>query len=105
VNPRATSLVVRLAGAIAVFWISRHIYWADVEVPALPKGEALTNPFTQLSDLPTRLARERHTIAPSVPPTDAVLVLSGWLWSVSDRRRPRSNDGSKRAADWSSIKI
>jgi len=85
---RLTPLAVCLAAAILIFWISRHTYWADVEVPALPKGEALTNPFYTTQRFAEALgARTTHDRAFATPPDDAVLVLSNWHWSVSDRRR------------------
>ena len=83
-----TPLVVCLAAAILIYWISRHTHWEDVEVPALPKGEALTNPFYATARFAEALgARTTHDRAFTAPPDNAVLVLSSWHWSVSDRRR------------------
>jgi hypothetical protein len=83
-----TPLVVCVAAVVLIYWISGHTYWDDVEVPALPKGEALTNPFYATERFAEALgARTTHDRAFTTPPSDAVLVLSNWNWSVSDRRR------------------
>jgi len=85
---RMIPLVVCLAAVIVIFWISQHTYWADVQIPALPKGEALTNPFYATQRFADALgARTMHDRAFTTPPQDAILVLSSWHWSVSDRRR------------------
>ena len=83
-----TPLVVSAAALILLFWISRRTYWADVQVPTLPKGEALTNPFYATQRFAEALgARTMHDRAFTAPPTNAILVLSGWHWSISDQRR------------------
>jgi len=88
VKRRITPLVVCLAGAIVVFWISRHTYWTDVEVAAFAKGEALTNPFYATQRFGDALdARTIHDRRFAMPPANAILVLSGWNWSISNGRR------------------
>ena len=79
-----------VAVAVALFgtWIARNTYWDDLKVPMPPKGEALVNPFyaTQrfAGTLGARTSWDRSLV---VPPTDAVIVLSGWHWSVGRARR------------------
>lgn len=83
-----TRLAIAVATVIAVVWIARHTYWDNVEVPTLPKGEALTNPFYATQRFAEALgARTTHDRVFTTPPPDAVLVLSVWNWNVSDRRR------------------
>jgi len=74
--------------AVLVVWIASHTYWADTQIPMPPKGEALTNPFYAAEKfvraLGGRATRDRVF---AVPPSDAVVVLSGWHWSVVRTRR------------------
>jgi hypothetical protein len=79
-----------VAVSVALFgtWIARHTYWDDFKVPMPPKGEALVNPFyaTQrfAGTLGARTSWNRSLVVPS---PDAVIVLSGWHWSVGRARR------------------
>src|SRR4051812_5418105 len=83
-----TPLVVGVTAVILIAWISRHTYWADVEFPAFPKGEALTNPFYATQRFAETLgARTMRDHVFTIPPPGAILVLSGWHWSVSEQRR------------------
>ena len=86
------SRVIWLSGtgllAMLVVWIASHTYWADAQIPMPPRGEALTNPFYAAEKfvraLDARATRDRVFAA---PPSDAVVVLSGWHWSVVRTRR------------------
>jgi len=85
---RTARSIVALAAVIVVVWIARNTEWEDVELPALPKGEALTNPFYATQRFAEALgARTTHDRMFTTPPVEAILVLSEWNWNVSDRRR------------------
>jgi len=80
--------VVLLAGALLGTWIARNTYWDDLKVPMPPKGEALVNPFYATQRFAGTLgARTSWDRALVVPSPDAVVVLSGWHWSVGRARR------------------
>ena len=69
-------------------WIARNTYWDDFKVPMPPKGEALINPFYATQRFAQTLgARTSWNRSLVVPPPDAVIVLSGWHWSVARGRR------------------
>jgi len=73
---------------VLVVWIGSHTYWADSKIPMPPKGEALTNPFYAAEKCVRALgARATHDRVFAAPPSDAVVVLSGWHWSVVRTRR------------------
>ncbi len=85
---RTSRWIVALAAVIVIVWIARNTEWEDVELPALPKGDALTNPFYATQRFAEALgARTTHDRVFTTPPVEAVLVLSQWNWNVSDRRR------------------
>jgi hypothetical protein len=74
--------------AVLVVWIASHTYWADTQIPMPPKGEALTNPFYAAENFVRALgARATRDRVFATPPGDAVVVLSGWHWSVVRTRR------------------
>ena len=80
--------LVVVAVALLGTWIARNTYWDEFTVPMPPKGEALINPFyaTQrfAQTLGARTSWDRTLV---VPRADAVIVLSGWHWSVARGRR------------------
>jgi hypothetical protein len=81
------SAVVVLLAAVGV-WVASHTYWADTKVPMPPKGEALTNPMYAAQRLAAALgARTTRDRVFTVPELDAVVVLSGWHWSLVRTRR------------------
>ena len=74
--------------AVLVVWIASHTYWTDSTIPMPPKGEALTNPFYAAEKFVRALgARATHDRVFAAPPSDAVVVLSGWHWSLARTRR------------------
>ncbi len=84
-------IIALLAGAPLVLlgsWIGNRTYWEDIKVPMPPKGEALTNPFYAVQRFALALgARASWDRVFVVPPSNAVVVLSGWHWSLSRARR------------------
>lgn len=73
---------------LGVYWLSGRVYWADVKIPMPPRGEALSNPFYAAQQFAERLgATTSWERVLTLPPTDAVLVLSGWHWDLSPTRR------------------
>lgn len=78
---------VPLAGLL-VYWIASNTYWADVTVPLPPKGEAVTNPFYAAQRLAETLgARTTRARELGSPPSDSVIVVSAFHWSLSRSRR------------------
>lgn len=73
---------------VLAYWISTRTYWADVQVPLPPKGEARTNPTYAAEHLVARLGatpkRDRLLVLPS---STGVIVLSAWNWNLSPSRR------------------
>ena len=81
-------LLISVAVVVFVAWISKNTYWDEVEIPALPKGEAQTNPFYAAQRFVEALgARSSWDRVLTIPPASSVIVLSDWNWTLSDRRR------------------
>jgi hypothetical protein len=86
---RATWALAIAAIALLGAWLARNTYWDDLKVPMPPKGEALVNPFYATQRFAERLgARTSWDRAlGATPRSDAVIVLSGWHWSIGRARR------------------
>jgi len=81
------SAVIVVLAALVV-WVGSHTYWADTKIPMPPKGEALTNPFYAAQKFVAALGgRATREGVFGVPGRDAVVVLSGWHWSLMPARR------------------
>jgi hypothetical protein len=87
---RVITVVCVAAAGVIGYWMATRTYWADTVVPMPPRGEALTNPFYAaerfVSALGGRGLHDRTFIA---PPSNAIVVLSGWNWNLSASRRER----------------
>ena len=86
---RAFAWIAGLAGAsVLVYWIASNTEWTEVKIPRPPKGEAATNPYYAAQRfaeaLGARTFRDRQL---AVPPADAVIVVSAWHWTLTERRR------------------
>ena len=90
---RRTVLVWLLAGVCAgalVWWVARNTDWVEVKVPMPPKGAALTNPFYAAQRFAEALgARTAWDRVLDEPHPNGVIVLSGWHWTLSAKRRER----------------
>jgi hypothetical protein len=87
---RATVMWVFVGAALAalIAWVASNTYWEDVKVPMPLKGEARTNPFYVLQRFAETLgARTVWDRVLTIPPTDSVIVLSMWHWTLSATRR------------------
>jgi hypothetical protein len=85
---RVIPLLVTLVLVALSIWVSKHTYWADVQIPTLPKGAARDNPFYAVQRFAELLgARTAWDRALTIPPADAVIVLSDWHWNLSSGRR------------------
>jgi hypothetical protein len=77
-----------VALALVVAWVARNTYWEDLKVPMPPKGEARINPFYAAQRFAEQIGAhaswDRMFTAPS---SNAVIVLSGWHWSIGRARR------------------
>ena len=79
---------VGAALAALVAWVASNTYWEDVKVPMPLKGEARTNPFYVPQRFAEALgARTVWVSGSTIPPTDSVIVLSMWHWTLSASRR------------------
>jgi hypothetical protein len=82
-----TALVVVPVAAV-VWWTANNTHWAETTIPMPLRGEARGNPFYAAQrfseSLGVRTAWDRAFTAPA---PDAVIVLSGWHWTLSARRR------------------
>ena len=82
------TLLVLVLVAAAGWWTANNTHWDEITIPMPLKGEALRNPFyaaQRLSEtLGARAAWDRTFTAPA---PDGVIVLSGWHWTLSARRR------------------
>jgi len=74
--------------ALVLAWVARNTYWEDLKVPMPPKGEARINPFYAAQRFAEQIGAhsswDRMFTAPS---SNAVIVLSGWHWSIGRARR------------------
>jgi hypothetical protein len=86
---RIISVFLGLVLLAILVWVANHTYWKEVTVPLPPKGEALTNPHyvAQLfvNALGARAVRDRGPEA--LPPSNAIIMLYDWHWSLSVPRR------------------
>ena len=86
---RGFAWIAGLAGAaVLAYWIASNTEWTEVKIPLPPKGEAATNPYYAAQRFAEALAartfRDRQL---TVPPADAVIVVSAWHWTLTERRR------------------
>ena len=76
------------AVALFAYWLASHTEWVDTKVPMPLRGEARTNPSYAaqrvVEALGAHAMRDRML---TIPPPDAVIVLSAWNWDLSTRRR------------------
>jgi hypothetical protein len=83
--------IVLFVGLIAFFaWIGSNLERVERTVPVGLKGEAATNPFyaaIKLSEALDASAQWEHVL--SERPTDSVILLSSWNWTLSRDRRQR----------------
>jgi len=74
--------------ALLVYWVASHTQWVDVQIPMPLRGEARTNPFYAAQRLTEAI--HAHAVRDrvlAVPPSNAVIVLSAWNWTLSAARR------------------
>jgi hypothetical protein len=83
--------IVLLLALIAFFaWIGSNLERVERTVPVGLKGEAATNPFyaaIKLSEALDASAQWDHVLAQR--PTESVILLSSWNWTLSHDRRQR----------------
>lgn len=86
-----TTVFSAIAGAALLalcIWIARNTYWVEEGVMRPLRGEARTNPFYAAEHLAALLGAQAER-RPSLRhlPTNGVLVLAGWNWSLIASRR------------------
>jgi len=85
---RIVVLLSLLAFTGLVYWIASHTYWADVEVPMPPRGEARTNQTYAAQRFVEKVGgHATRDLTLSLPPATSVIVLSAWTWDLSPARR------------------
>ncbi len=80
-----------VAGLIALgVWVARNTYWDEIEIPAPLRNEAATNPFYAAERFTQELGIESEweRVLTSFP-TDEVIVLSTWHWTLVEARQRR----------------
>jgi hypothetical protein len=84
-------IVVLAVGALVVAlaaWVANNTYWGEIVVPLPMRGEARTNPFYAVQGFAESLgARTSWDHVFQAPATDAVVVISGWHWGLTEGRR------------------
>ncbi|HTU68623.1 MAG TPA: DUF4350 domain-containing protein [Steroidobacteraceae bacterium] len=87
---RWITLVLVVAVAALVFWIGSHLRFEQTTIPLPLKGEAIKNPFYAATKFAEHLgAKGEWERVLTLPPTDSVMLLSNWNWSLSRTRRER----------------
>ena len=82
------TLLVVVPVAAVVWWIANNTHWAETTIPMPLRGEALRNPFYAAQRFSESLgARTAWDRAFTAPAPGGVIVLSGWHWTLSARRR------------------
>jgi hypothetical protein len=82
-----TALVIVSVAAIG-WWTANNTHWAETTIPMPLRGEALRNPFYAAQRFAESLgARTAWDRAFSAPASDGIIVLSGWHWTLSVKRR------------------
>jgi hypothetical protein len=84
---RLVGALLVLAVLALVVYVGSNTYWEDTPIPTPPKGEAVTNPFYAAQKFAEALgARTRRARSVTLPPTNAVVVLSAWHWDLTEQR-------------------
>ena len=101
----AYTALVGLPLLALIVWVAGNTQWVEVKVPMPPKGEALVNPFYATQRFTEALgARAAWDRTFTVPPADHVIVLSGFHWDLSARRRDALErwveSGGRLVVDW-----
>ena len=82
------TLLVVVSVAAVVWWTANNTHWAETTIPMPLRGEALRNPFYAAQRFSESLgARTAWDRAFTAPAPDGVIVLSGWHWTLSVKRR------------------
>ncbi len=83
------AIVVALLLIVLGVFVIRRTAWEQITVPLPLAGEARVNPFYGAQRLSETLGAGTTWIRSDfvLPPTDGVLVLSGWHWDLSRDRR------------------
>jgi len=87
---RLGGIAIALVGVLIIAWIASNMSFKEVTVPLPLRGDAARNPFYAAIKLSRTLGAEANWEQMfTEPPRDAVLVLSGWNWTLSRARRER----------------
>lgn len=105
---RWVRIAIGLAVLAFVIWFGSHLRFTETKIPIPLKGEAITNPFYAAIRFSEQLgadaAWERVL---TLPPSNSVILLADWNWSMSSPRRARIEqwvrDGGRLVVDDSLI--
>jgi hypothetical protein len=89
IRRHALNLVVGLACVAVFVWVAVNTYWTDDQVPGIPRGEAVINPYYAAGQLFRHLDATATDAAAldALPPTRGVLWLTRWDWDFYRARR------------------
>jgi len=100
------AFAVSVSLALVTYWVARNTEWVDMTIPAIPRGDALINPFYAAQKFADALgAHSTWDRAFAAPQSNAVIVVSAWHWNLFPTRRDSLKQwvesGGRLVADWS----
>jgi hypothetical protein len=82
------AFAVSVSLALVTYWVARNTEWVDATIPAIPRGEALINPFYAAQKFVDALgAHSTWDRAFTAPQPTAIIVVSAWHWNLFPARR------------------
>src|SRR5262245_50464359 len=118
----AVTAMVGVPAAAVIWWSASNTSWGETKVPLPPRGDARPNPVYAAQRFAEGLgARTSWDRQLTLPPVDAVIVVSSWHWSLSAARQRALErwvesggrlivddallGGDNEFADWSGIRL
>lgn len=81
------ALVICAAVGLGFWWLLQNSEWVEIELPSVMSGPALDDPFYAATRLVERVGGHSQSVRSliSMPPTNAVLVVSHWNLKTAGR--------------------